>query len=134
MRNTFRKHERLCNVSSIENLFKKGHSIHLSPLAVRWTISSVSVEQTPCQVLLIAPKRLFKWATERNRRKRLLRESFRLKKHTLYDFLKEKNMQICLSIAYINEQDVTNEQLNNLIEALFDKLMRKISTQLEAER
>ena len=134
MRNTFRKYERLCNVSLIENLFRKGHTIHFFPLVVKWMISPVPLEQTPCQVLLIAPKRLFKRATERNRRKRLLKESFRLKKHTLYDFLKERNLQICLSIAYINGQDVTNEQLNNLIETIFDKLMRKISTQLEAER
>ena len=131
MKNTFRKHERLCNKSSIESLFKKGHTIYTPPLSVKWLISSSEqLKESPCQVLLIAPKRLFKHATERNRRKRLLRESFRLQKHTLYDFLIEQNVQIFMSICYTNEQEISKEQLDGFLRLIFDKLATKISNKL----
>ncbi|MDL2314826.1 ribonuclease P protein component [Bacteroidales bacterium OttesenSCG-928-C19] len=130
MKNTFRKYERLCNKSAIDNLFKKGHLVYCFPLAIRWTLVSMPMEQTPCQVLLIAPKKLFKRATERNKRKRILKESFRQQKHPLYTFLNENEIQMHLAISFTKEQEITKDQLDAILESGFDKLIKKIANQI----
>lgn len=125
MKNTFKKYERLCRKSSIEYLYKKGNSIYLDSFSVKWVISPVPLP-APCQVLLVAPKKLFKHATERNKRKRLLKECFRLNKHEFYDFLQSHNMQILLGITYIQNKNMDWEELNILFNRIMSILMRDI--------
>ena len=126
MRNTFSKSERLCSKILIDSLFKKGYSLYYSPFLLKWRLNS-TITDSSCQVLLIAPKKLFKHAVERNRRKRMLRECFRTKKHRLYTFLKENNLQICLSIAYTKTDSFTKGQLDIVFEEVFDRLIKDIS-------
>ena len=51
------------------------------------------------QVLISVSKKKFKRAVDRNKIKRLVREAYRLNKHTLYDQLEAK--QLILHINYI---------------------------------
>ncbi|KXX67845.1 ribonuclease P protein component [Flammeovirga sp. SJP92] len=81
---TFPKCEHLKSKSSIDKMFAKGKSVFVFPCKVYYTLSE-DVEQAsvPPQVLFSVSKRGFKNATDRNRIKRQLRESYRLNKSIL---------------------------------------------------
>jgi ribonuclease P protein component len=54
----------------------------------------------PAQFAFAVSKKLFPNATDRNRLKRLMRESVRLQKNELYKSLQNKNKQIVLLLSY----------------------------------
>ncbi|UXP33910.1 ribonuclease P protein component [Reichenbachiella agarivorans] len=89
----FSKEERLHSKKEIDALFTKGASFYLYPFSVRF----LPRESAPSchQVLISVSKRNFKRAVDRNRIKRLIRESYRLNKQLLSD------VDPYLSIAYI---------------------------------
>lgn len=80
-----------------------------------------------CAVLFISSKRKLKLAKDRNRRKRLLRELYRLNKHPLLQFLASNNLNIALSINYVGakELDITLQQV------AFQKAIQKIIIELQ---
>ena len=73
---TFRKNERLCRKTSIDELFSKGQSFFVYPFKISWIIAQED-EGSPAQVLISVPKRNFKKAVKRNQIKRLIREVYR---------------------------------------------------------
>ena len=80
---TFKKDERVTGVKRIEHLFAHGRSFISYPLRV------VFVEQTMqddssrrVSVFVSVPKKKLKSAVDRNRMKRLIRETYRLNKHS----------------------------------------------------
>ena len=74
---------KLCGQETISALYKEGKRFTSWPLRV--TYIPISNDQTPIstQVLVWAPKSLFKRATARNRLRRLMREAYRLNRHSL---------------------------------------------------
>ena len=66
------KHSRLCGQERITALYKSGHRFVAWPLRVTW----MPAEDT--QILVWAPKSLFKHAVDRNHLRRLMREAYRL--------------------------------------------------------
>ena len=56
----------------------------------------------PVRVMFVVPKRFYKHAVDRNRYKRLLRESYRLQQNSLIDVLKKNNLRIDMAIIVIN--------------------------------
>ena len=109
MRATFPKSEKLCGQLSIDHLYKTGKRFVVWPLRVTY----MPIANPPSQILVWAPKSLFKHAIDRNRLRRQMREAYRLNKHMLLD--SGKNYQI--AINYIEKQPVAY--------ALIDKAMRK---------
>lgn len=96
VRKTFPKKERLHSKKMIDALFNKGASFYLYPFSIRFLISTEPVDSH--QFLVSVSKRRFKRAVDRNRVKRLVKESYRLHKHQLLDLKSEGNY---LMIAYI---------------------------------
>ena len=149
---SFSKEERLCSRKQIEQLYAEGHRMMAFPYSVTWLISSECGVQSselsecgsdtsdhhssffilhsslfiPCQVLIVAPKRRFHHAVDRNRVKRLTRECWRHTKPQLYDFLAEHGISLTLSLVYIHNEIMPYEQLLRKMEKLVLQLQKEI--------
>ena len=88
MKYTLGKEERLKSRKIIGRLYGEGKSIKVFPLRMVY-LQTMHTSDYPCQVGVSVPKRNFKRAVDRNRIKRLLRESYRLEKYTVYSEAKK---------------------------------------------
>ena len=83
------REERLRGKSAIDRLFSEGGSLAVFPL--RAVDAVVSVPDMPEISLLVSvSKKRFKRAVKRNKVKRLIKETFRLKKNIAVEKLKEE--------------------------------------------
>ena len=75
--NTFPKHSKLCGQLRIAQLYREGERFVAWPLRV--TYKPITNDQSPMtnQILVWAPKSLFKHAVQRNHLRRLMREAYR---------------------------------------------------------
>ena len=108
----FEKHSKLCGQMRIAQLYKEGKRFVAWPLRVTWQPTE---EET--QVLIWAPKSLFKRAVKRNRIRRLMREAYRLNQQ----LLGEKHALIAFN--YMDKE----EQAFAVIEKALCKSLKKIS-------
>ncbi|MBS1763768.1 MAG: ribonuclease P protein component [Bacteroidetes bacterium] len=99
VRNTFRKGERLYKKSELENLVKGGRSFVVAPFRTVWLFKNESSPYS-IKIAISAPKRRIRNASDRNRIKRLIRESFRQHKHALSDALKSENRTLHVLLIY----------------------------------
>ena len=84
MKFTLGEQERLKSKKLLGKLYEEGKSIKVFPLRMVY-IQTEHTSKFPVQVGVSVPKRNFKKAVDRNRIKRLLRETYRKEKHTVYD-------------------------------------------------
>lgn len=77
---TLKKAERIKSLKTIDELFKNGSSFFLTPFKVLYSLNTSPVSNAAFMV----SKRNFKNATDRNRIKRLVRESWRINRHLLH--------------------------------------------------
>src|SRR6188472_1874814 len=108
-RQTFRKSERLCSRKILETLAAKGRSIHLSPFRLVWLISTLT-KDVPAQIAFAVPKRLFKKAVDRNRIKRLMRESYRKNKSQLYSLISDRGVNVALLLVFTGKEMVDYQE------------------------
>ena len=108
----FPKHSKFCGQMRIAQLYKEGKRFVAWPLRVTWQPTE---EET--QVLIWAPKSLFKRAIQRNRIRRLMREAYRLNQ----ELLGEKHFLIAFN--YMDKE----EQPFAVIEKALCKSLKKIS-------
>ncbi len=76
------RHKSLKNKKLIDQLFKQGNSLVAYPLRVVWMPADYKQDE-PFLVAFSVPKKKFKRAVDRNRIKRLMRESFRLQQNDM---------------------------------------------------
>ena len=126
---TFGKEERLCSRSLMDRLYADGHRLMAFPFSVQW----LAVEGTqPCQIMIVAPKRRFRHAVDRNHVRRLTRECWRLRKPDFYTFLQEHNLCIVLSLVYVHNEIMSHDQLGHKMDKLIELLRQDILKSLEA--
>ena len=101
-RKFFPKSARLSLKNDIDNLFDKGQSFISYPLRIIYL--SDSEGKTPASdisVLVSVPKRRIKYAVNRNRIKRLIRESFRLNKDAFENFHELSGNSLHIAFMYV---------------------------------
>ena len=122
---TFKKEERLCSRQLIDRLYNEGHRLMAFPYSVQWLVT-----EGPCKVMIVAPKRKFRHAVDRNRVRRLTRECYRLRKHRLYSFLEERGISVVFSMVYIHNEIMTYGQLGHKMDKLLASLEKEIQATL----
>ncbi|MBE7629277.1 ribonuclease P protein component [Tenacibaculum piscium] len=97
MKFTLGKQERLKSKKLLGKLYEEGKSIKVFPLRMVY-IQTEHSSKFPVQVGVSVAKRNFKSAVDRNRLKRLLRETYRKEKYTVYDAVQKPHI---FMISYI---------------------------------
>lgn len=77
----------------------------------------------PAQFAFAVSKKLFPNAPDRNRLKRLMRESVRLQKNELYKLLQEKNKQVVLLLSYQAKTIADFKTVDAVVTQLLSKLL-----------
>ncbi len=107
MKHTLGKEERLKSKKLIESLYQKGSSVKVFPLRMIF-LQTAHTSNFPAQVGVSVAKRNFKLAVDRNRIKRLMRESYRLQKGIVYNHLENPYV---FMISYIGKAEVPYQEL-----------------------
>lgn len=101
MKLTLGKGERLKSRKLIEKLYTEGKTIKVYPLKMVF-LQVKHTSDFPVQCGVSVPKRNFKRAVDRNRIKRLLRESYRLQKNSVYS---EVGKPYIFMISYLAKEE-----------------------------
>jgi ribonuclease P protein component len=116
----FGRKEKLKSRKKIEELFLAGKNFSAFPLRVTYQFEPE--EETVIQVGVTAGKKYFKKAVDRNRIKRLTRESYRLQKNDLVEVLKQKGLKGFLFFMYTDKTiasfSVIKEAMNKCLQRL----------------
>jgi ribonuclease P protein component len=129
MTNKFTKAERLKSKKEIAAVFKSKNTGLVYPVKFLFDTSVVSSgEREPgVKVLITVPKRSFKKAVDRNRIKRLIRESYRTQKHNLVSLAAEKNLAVNIAFVYVAKEVLTFNDVNRAIGKVLHEIERKIA-------
>ena len=114
MRFTLGQQERLKSKKLIEKLYEEGKSIKVFPLRMVY-VQTEHTSKFPVQVGVSVSKRNFKSAVDRNRIKRLLRETYRKEKHTVYDAVNKPHV---FMISYIARDEWKYADLEHKMQKL----------------
>jgi len=114
MKFTLGKQERLKSRKLIEKLYKEGNSVKAFPLRMMY-LQTNHTSDFPAQVGVSVPKRNFKKAPDRNRLKRLMRETYRLQKAIVYAHLEQPYV---FMISYLGKDKWSYEDLHIKMEKL----------------
>jgi len=113
--------EKLKSRKLIEKIFTEGKSVSQFPLKMVYLPVELNSDSR-LQIGVSAPKRKFKNAVTRNRIKRLMRESYRLNKHLIFNNL--PTSYACM-ILYIGNEEPTFKGLQTKTQKLFTKFLEK---------
>ena len=127
MRNTLGKQERLKSKKLIEKLYAEGDSVKTFPLRMMY-VQTAHTSVFPCQVGVSVAKRNYKLAVDRNRLKRLMRETYRLQKQIVYNNLDEPYV---FMISYIGREEIKYEDLYLKMEKLLTLFIDKVKVKAD---
>lgn len=117
---TLGKNERLKSRKLIEQLFTEGNKFVITPFRVFYLYSNEKKESLHFGVGVSS--RNFKKSVDRNRIKRLIRETYRLQKSELHNKLKEKKGELNLFVIYTGKEIPAYTEVFMKMKTLLDKL------------
>lgn len=127
VRCTLGKGERLVREQHIETLFRKGEAFSVFPLRVIYRLEPMPADETfTIRAGFSVAKKKFKRAVDRNRIKRLMRESWRLQKHTLIPAIPEES-QLHLFLIYTGQELPEYPVVYNAVTKAIPKLQQRLS-------
>ncbi|NVK65409.1 MAG: ribonuclease P protein component [Flavobacteriales bacterium] len=121
------KKNKLCSPKLIDEVFASGRHVKSYPFVVRFLETDLP-QDAHFQIVFSAPKRTFRKAVQRNRIKRICKESFRMQRASLDNYLQKQNKQIALFLVYTPREELSVKQLEGKTKKLIDKII----TQLES--
>ena len=128
---TLSKEERLCSRRLIDRLYTDGHRSMTFPYSMQWHREPSL--RVPCQVLIVAPKRRFHNAVDRNRVKRLMRECYRHLKPQFFNALQEHGICITLALVYIHNEILGYDKLYQKMEKALAQIILEITNETPVE-
>jgi ribonuclease P protein component len=120
----FTKEERLTSKILISKLFDEGKKMHSYPFRILTLINPLPCDY-PVQLLISVPRSQFRRAADRNRIKRLIRESYRRNKHMLYEVLEKNSKQMLLCIQYTSKEMPRFQTMQEKIIVLLQRLRKE---------
>ena len=129
---TFPKAEHLTGTLAIETLFEQGNGFIAFPLRVVYQLVP-KTDTPPIQVLVSVPKKRFKHAVDRNRFKRLIRESYRLNKHLLCNTVEQTNFTLRIAFCAVSNELPTFSVVEAKMQQALTKLQQRVSETITAE-
>jgi ribonuclease P protein component len=120
---TLSRNERLKSRKQIDLLFRQGTHLNIFPLRVSY-ISGSDTSGEPLQFGVGVSGRWFKKAVDRNRIKRLVRESWRVQKNGLKEILLEKQLNMIVFIVYTGRELPEYDHIRESTERVIENLCR----------
>lgn len=125
-RHTLPKAERISNRKDVERLFAEGTAFLVFPLRVVYILRPDATDHPNVSILVNVPKRRFKKAVDRNRLKRLMKESYRLNKGILNDLPSLAGNQLQIAFLYIHQEILTYGEIEKSMKKVLEILKSKI--------
>lgn len=126
---TYPKNERLKSKTTIGLLFSEGKSVSKYPLRLVYCKGEAEAQEK-IKVGVSVSKKYFKKAVDRNYFKRVLRETYRLNKHLLWDNL-EGNYSFMF--FYQTKDRLSYEEINTKTIQLFEKFLQQVNRVPDSE-
>jgi ribonuclease P protein component len=120
---TYPKKERLKSKTTIGLLFSEGKSVSKYPLRLVYRQAEADSEEK-IKIGVSVSKKYFKKAVDRNYFKRVLRETYRLNKHLLWENVQQP---YSLMFFYQTKDRLTYEEINTKTIQLFGKFIQQIN-------
>lgn len=118
---SFPKKEKLKSKKLIEQLFEEGRSVSNFPLKLIYLKTDFQ-DDVKIKTGVIAPKKSFKKAVQRNKLKRLLRESYRQNKPVIFNNIEGNYAFMILYLAKeMPDYAFVNEKMKVLLNKFQDK-------------
>jgi len=126
---TYPKNERLKSKTTIGLLFSEGKSVSKYPLRLVYRQAEADSEEK-IKIGVSVSKKYFKKAVDRNYFKRVLRETYRLNKHLLWENVQQP---YSLMFFYQTKDKLSYEEINIKTIQLFEKFLLQINKTTDSE-
>ena len=126
---TLTKSERLKSRKQIEQLFKEGERLSLFPFLIYYLVCQVTTHDSAAvttQFGVGVSSKNFKRAVDRNRIKRLIRESYRLHKPSFSDMVKANNHRLDMFFIYTGKEFPDYKFVYDKVAIALQKISRDI--------
>jgi len=121
---TLSSSERIKNSKEISTLIRQGQAFFLSPFKVhyRWLDPSSAA---PVRVAFTVPKKKFSKAVDRNRLKRLSRESYRTQKAIVLLAAQQKKQRLEILFIYQRTEKYTHPKIKEAMKDCLNEICKR---------